>query len=110
MPHFMFKAKFSAASVKGLIEHPEDRRKTVEKMMDAAGAKLHSYYMTFGETDAIVIFEAPDAATAGALSMAAASSGGLASIETVALLTTEEAMAAMKKAAPLRAVYKAPGH
>jgi len=62
----------------------------------------------FGAKDVVVIFEAPDATSAIALSMTLGTSGAASDVETTPLLTTEEAMAAMKQAAKTASAYKAP--
>jgi uncharacterized protein with GYD domain len=108
MAHFLIKAKYTTASVKALIANPQDRQKAAATAIQAAGGKLVSFYMAFGHDDVIAIFEAPDAVTAAAVSMTIGGSGALASVETVPLLTMDEAMAAMKKAPAVQAAYKAP--
>jgi uncharacterized protein with GYD domain len=107
MAHFLIKAKYTAASVKAMIANPQDRQKAAATAIQAIGGKLLSFYMAFGQDDVILIFEAPDAVSAAAVSMAVAGSGGV-STETVPLLTMDEAMAAMKKAPAVQAAYKAP--
>jgi uncharacterized protein with GYD domain len=91
MPHFMLKGKFSQESVKGLTANPQDRRKAAEVALAAAGAKLKDYYFALGDADVLVTYEAPDA-----------------SVETIALLTTDEAMEAMKKSGKAQKAYKPP--
>ena len=53
---------------------------------------------SFGDYDAIVIAELPDNVTAAALAMAVGSTPGLSSYKTTVLLTSDEAMDAMRKA------------
>jgi uncharacterized protein with GYD domain len=50
--------------------------------------------MTFGETDIIVIYEAPDAISSAALAMTLGASGAFSSIKTAALLTTADGIKA----------------
>lgn len=108
MPHFMLKVKYSAASVKALIANPQDREKAAAAAFQAAGGKLHCFYMAFGHDDVIAIGELPDAVTAAATSMVLGGSGAMSAVETVPLLTADEAMAAMRKAQGLQSGYKAP--
>jgi len=108
MPHFMLKAKFSQESVKGLVANPQDRRKAATAALVAVGAKLKDYYFAFGDADVLVTYEAPDASTAAAVTMTLGASGAMSSAETVALLTMEEAMEAMKKSSKLQKAYKPP--
>lgn len=108
MPHFLIRAKYSAASVQAMIGNPHDRKQAAAAGIQAVGGKLHEFFFAFGPDDAIVLFEAPDAVTAAAVSMAVGGSGALASVETVPLLTMEEAMAAMRKAPTVQKAYRAP--
>jgi uncharacterized protein with GYD domain len=63
--------------------------------------------MSFGEYDAHVILQAPDNVTAAALSLAAAAGGSVKAVKTTPLMTMEEGMQAMRKAAS--AGYRPPG-
>jgi len=38
-----------------MIKSPEDRSKAVAKLIKAAGGKLVSYYVTFGEYDFLLV-------------------------------------------------------
>jgi len=89
-----------------MIHKPEDREQTYRGLIERAGGKLTAFYFAFGEKDVVAILEAPDATTAAALSMAVAAPGHVKSLTTTPLLTTQEGMEAMKKAAGLK--YQAP--
>ena len=108
MPHFMLKGRFSQESVKGLTANPQDRRKAAEAALAAVGAKLKDYYFALGDADVFVTYEAPDAATAASVAMTVGASGALSSAVTIALLTTDEAMEAMKKSGKAQKAYKPP--
>jgi uncharacterized protein with GYD domain len=108
MPHFMIRARYSAAAVQAMIAKPQDRHKAAAAAVEALGGKLHGFYFAFGPDDVIAIAEAPDATAAAALSMAIGASGALAAIETVPLLTIHEAMEAMRKASTAQKAYRAP--
>ena len=45
--------------------------------MEAAGGKLVQYYLTFGEQDAVVVYELPDDETAAATALTQAGIGNL---------------------------------
>lgn len=108
MPHFLIKVKYTSAAVQAFIANPQDREKAAATAFQAAGGTLRCFYMAFGHDDVIAIGEVPDAVTAAAISMVLGSSGAMSAVETVPLLTAEEAMAAMRKAQSLRAGYKPP--
>ena len=77
----------------------------MQKSVEALGGKLEHMYYGFGDADVYAIFDAPDAVTAAALSLAVNSSGAV-HLQTVPLLTCEEVDAACHKSVN----YRAPGH
>jgi uncharacterized protein with GYD domain len=78
----------------------------VRGLIERAGGRFQSLHFCFGEHDVVLMYEAPDAATAASISIAATAAGHLKSIQTTALMTVKEAMEAMKKAGKLS--YQAP--
>ena len=66
MPHFMVSCNYSTESKNAMIANPVDRTKAASAAVEALGGKLHSAFLTFGETDIIVIYEAPDAIASAA--------------------------------------------
>lgn len=108
MPHFMIQMKYSADAVKAMVANPQDRKKAAAAAIEAAGGKMVSAYFTFGAKDVVVIYEAPDAISAIGLSMVLGASGAASDVETTPLLTTAEAMSAMKHAAKAAPSYKTP--
>ena len=108
MPHFMIQMRYSADAVKAMVANPQDRKKAAAAAIEAAGGKLHSIFFTFGAKDVMVIYEAPDAMSAIGLSMVLGASGAASDAETTPLLTTAEAVAAMKHAAKAASGYKPP--
>jgi uncharacterized protein with GYD domain len=58
MPIFITQGRYTQSAVTEMIASPESRAEAVEKLITAAGGKLHSYYMTFGEYDFLTIMEA----------------------------------------------------
>jgi len=106
MPHFMVQASYTADAWAKMIHKPEDREQLYRGLIEKAGGKLKAFYFAFGEKDVVAILEAPDATTAAALSLAVAAPGHVKHLTTTPLLTTQEGMAAMKKAAGLQ--YQGP--
>jgi uncharacterized protein with GYD domain len=105
MPKFMVKASYSAEGTKGLIkEGGSGRRAAVQKLIESMGGKVEAFYFAYGQDDAIVIVDLPDAAAGLAVSLAANASGAL-RLSTVPLITVEEMDAASKKSV----AYRPPG-
>ena len=105
MPKFLIKANYTAGGTKGLVKDGGSGRRTaVQKLIEGAGGKVEAFYFAFGEHDAYIIVDLPDATAAIAASLVVNASGG-ATITTVPLFTAEEMDAATKKTVP----YRAPG-
>jgi uncharacterized protein with GYD domain len=108
MPLFLASIKLSAASTKAVVDKPQDRRPAARAALEAAGCTLKDYYFALGPADVIVVYEAPDAITAAAVSMTLGAAGTASSVETMQLFTMEEAMTAMTKAGQVQRSYKPP--
>jgi len=105
MPKFMIKASYNADGARGLMkEGGTARRALVEKLVQSLGGKVEAFYFAYGEDDAYVITDVPDATAGLALSLAVNASGAV-RISTIPLITPEEIDAASKKAVS----YRAPG-
>ncbi len=107
MPLYMTQVGYTSEAVAALTRNPEDRSEVFGRLAETMGGRLVSFYNSFGEYDVLVIYEAPDESTAAAIVMAAISPGHLSSAKTTVLLSAQEGMEAMRKAA--EATYRAPG-
>ena len=105
MPKYLWKFRYTRDGVKGLLEEGgSSRMRMVEKLVSNMGGSLESFYFAFGEDDGYIIADMPSNTDVAAVSMQVAAAGG-ATIETVALMTPEEADAAVEKSVE----YRAPG-
>lgn len=95
MPLFMTFVNYTPASFAKFIETPQDRSIALRQLTEKMGCHYVSLYFTFGDQDAVLIYEAPDAKTAAAFTMAGMAAGHVETTETRQLLTPEEAMEAM---------------
>ena len=107
MATYLVAFKQTADTWARLLANPEDRRKVVAPMIEAAGGQLDGYWYAFGETDGYVLFQAPDDAVAAAVVVRVAASGAFADVSTTKLLTIEETMDALGKVGGIP--YRAPG-
>ena len=82
-----------------MVDEPQDRSKAVEGPIKALGGRMDRFWLSFGEYDIVGIVEMPDSVSAAAFAMAIAAGGACRNIRTTPLLTTEEGMEAMRKAA-----------
>ena len=105
MPKYLIHANYVGEGVKGLIkEGGTARRAAVKKLFSSLGGKLESFYYALGETDAFVIGDLPDNASAAAASLIVNSTGAT-TVRVTPLLTVEEIDEAAKKTPS----YRAPG-
>ena len=105
MSKFLVRSNYSAGGVKGLMKEGGSARKAaVHKAVEALGGKVEAFYFAYGDSDAFVICDFPDAASGLAMVMAVNASGG-ATCTSVPLITPEEVDAACKKTVS----YRAPG-
>lgn len=106
MPKFLLKARYTApAGVKGLLEDGgTEREAAVRALAESMGGKIEAFYFALGDVDAYTIAEAPSIEAMTAVSLAVAASG-LATVDTVQLITPAEVDAAVK----MSPFYDAPG-
>ena len=105
MGTYMYKVHYSVDGLHGIAREGAERRANeIGDIIAKVGGKMLSFHFAFGDTDAYVINELPDDATAAALSIAVSASGA-AGCETVKLLTPAEADAALA----IETGYRPPG-
>ena len=90
-----------------MIGNPEDRRVAAKAYIESVGGKLHGFWYAFGEHDGYNLWEAPDDVSMAAVALAIGGGGALRSIETTVLLSVEDTLEALGKAAEIG--YRAPG-
>lgn len=105
MPKYLIVASYTAEGAAGVLkEGGSGRVAAVTAAVEGLGGSVESFYFAFGDGDAYVTVDVPDATDAVALNLAVGASGR-ASTRTVCLLTAEQVDAAVKKTAG----YRAPG-
>jgi uncharacterized protein with GYD domain len=105
MPKMMVKASYNAEGTRGLMkEGGSGRRAAIKKLVEGLGGTMEAFYFAYGDADAFLIVDLPDAAVGLALSMAVNASGAV-RVTSVPLITAEEMDAACQKSV----AYRAPG-
>src|SRR5215218_2962847 len=98
MPLYMTQFTNTTEAWATLTHAPEDRSVAVRELLEAGGGRLISWYLSFGEYDGLLIYEAPDEATAGALVLAAARQGHLGVTKTTPLFDGEQSLQMLRRA------------
>jgi len=101
MALFMVQATYTSEAWTALIANPQDRRRAIGGLVAKAGGKMIDLYFALGENDIVFIFEAPDAVTAASVSVAGYVAGHIKTIKTTQLLTVDESLELMRRAAAL---------
>ncbi len=99
MAYYMYQVAYSQEAWATLVNHPQNREAAVRPIIEKMGGSIEGFWLAFGDYDSIVIVNMPDNVTTAALSIAAAASGAIKDIRTVPLMTVEEGLEAMTKAA-----------
>lgn len=98
MPYYLIQGSYKESAAKALVSKPQERSAVVKKMVESLGGKLHSFFLSFGDYDVVVIAELPGNEAAVAMGLATVSGGAMSKYHTTVLLTPAEATGAMKKA------------
>ena len=98
MAHYLLQVAYTSEAWAAMVKNPQDRMSVVAKAIQHLGGKVEGGWMSFGDYDTVAIMELPDNVSAAAFSMAVAAGGACKSVKTTPLLSTEESMAALKKA------------
>ena len=107
MPYYLLQVAYTSEAWAAQIKDPQDRVKLVGAVAERLGGRIETAYFSFGEYDVVAITEFPDQESAAALSLAAAAGGAVKAIRTTPLMTIDQGIAAMTKAAG--AGYRPPG-
>jgi uncharacterized protein with GYD domain len=105
MPRYLVNATYTHEGVQGLLkEGGTARQVAVEKAMNDLGGSVEAFYYAFGDSDVVLIAEAPNNVTAAALSLIVGATGAV-DIKTTVLLTPAE----IDEATKMRMDYRPPG-
>lgn len=98
MPQFLQQVAYTSEAWKALVNNPQDRIQAVRPAIERLGGKIITAWFSFGEYDVITITEFPTNVDAAAIAMAFAAGGACKAVKTTPLLSTAEALEALKKA------------
>ena len=99
MPYYLLQAAYTSDAWAAQIKNPANRVEAVRPVVERVGGKIESAYLAFGDYDLVLICEFPDNVSAASLSLAASAGGSLKAVKTTPLMTIDEGIEAMKKAA-----------
>jgi uncharacterized protein with GYD domain len=101
MTHYLTRLSYSPQSWRHLVEAPHDRREPIADVVEQAGGTLIGLWYAFGDDDKYIVADLPDNVSAASVFSAMAASGGVRSMSTTVLLTTDEMLDALGRASTL---------
>ena len=107
MAHYMVQAAYTAEAIAAMVKKPEDRASAIGPVVEKLGGKLEGVWFCFGDYDVVGIAQLPDNVSAAAFSFAVSQGGKVRALKTTPLMSTGDAVKALKKAAG--AGYRPPG-
>lgn len=99
MPYYLLQAAYTPDAWAAMVKNPQNRLEAVRPVVERLGGRVEGGWLAFGEYDAILICQMPDNVSAAAFSMAASAGGAVKAVKTTPLMTVEEGIQAMRKAA-----------
>lgn len=109
MPKYLLIGSYTSESWARMMESPGDRAEVARAACEAVGGSLECFYWAFGPDDFVVIADAPDDASAAALSVGVSGSGAMQGLRTIRLLGAEERQEMLGRAKTVAAGYRRPG-
>ena len=109
MIRLVTRGRFTHDYVKALLGAPEDREPAVRKLIEDAGGKVISYYMTTGDSDFLLISEANGSEAIIAALMAFSAAGMISDVATARAWTAAEFKSIAERGAKAAKTYRPPG-
>lgn len=108
MAMYIIQGNFTLDAMRGLMAKPSDRAAAVKHLVEGAGGKMLSYYITTGPFDFQLTVETDDTEGLMAALMVAGAAGGVSNMQTIQAFSSPEFMAAQTRAGKMAAGYQAP--
>jgi uncharacterized protein with GYD domain len=99
MQHYLFQGSYTPEGWEALVKNPQNRFDAIRPVVEKLGGKIDQGWLAFGQHDFVAILQMPDSVSAAALAIAFSAGGALKTANTTPLLTAEQGIEAMKKAA-----------
>ena len=107
MALYMYQFSYTPESWAAQLKKPENRVENVGRALcEAAGGKLVGAWLCFGEHDAVLIADMPDAESWSAVALAVTAGGAIGSGKTTVLMSASQGVEALKKADKVAKGYK----
>ena len=108
MPRYIVTGRYTEAAMRGMTARPSDRGAAARAIVEAAGGKLESFYVTTGPTDFSMTVTVDDVTSVLAGLLVAGGAGMVSKVQTQRAFSSEEFTEIQKKAGTIASVYAAP--
>jgi uncharacterized protein with GYD domain len=109
MPQYLYQLSYTPESLAAQIKNPQDRLETAARpVLEAVGGRLIGGGFCFGDYDLAILCEAPDDESVAAVAAAVTAGGAVRMGKSTKLLSGDQWVSAMKKAAKITGSYKPP--
>lgn len=106
MPKYLFKGSYSREGIAGVMkEGGSARLEATKRLAESAGGTLESFHFAFGSADFYAVADLPDHTAALTIAATVGAAGSLSHLETIVLVSAEEADAISQRTAN----YRPPG-
>jgi uncharacterized protein with GYD domain len=99
MAYFLIQVAYTPEGMSTLINNPQDRSAAIRGAVEKLGGQFERFWLAFGDYDVVGVLQMPDNVSAAAFAMAVSAGGACKAVKTTPLLTVEEGIEAMRKAA-----------
>lgn len=107
MPLYLYQLAYTPESIAAQMKNPQDRLEAAARpTVEAVGGRLVGGGYSFGEYDLVILYEAPDDVSAGAVALAVAAGGAIKAQKTTKLLSGDEWIEALGKATTVGNTYR----
>lgn len=106
MSRYLFQGSYTSDSWAAQVASQANVVDRIQPLLDACKASLDSIYYAFGDDDIVALIDFATPEDAASFSLAVSAGGSLKSAKTTPLLTVDQGLAAMKKAAKASKGYQ----
>jgi uncharacterized protein with GYD domain len=99
MPAYLVQASYTSDAWRTQVGNPQSPLDRVRSVVENLGGQIDAIYYTFGDYDIVAIVQFPDNQSAAAFSLAAHAGGAVKAYKTTPLMSIDEGLGAMRKAA-----------
>ena len=85
MPFYLMRVSYTGTAAAHLVQHPQHRENAVRTTCEALGGKMHHFFYSFGDYDAMAIAELPNNKAAAAAALSVEASGAVRQMQTTVL-------------------------